>query len=96
MPIVKVIATEPHDGHRPGSVYTCSDSRAKELIGKGLVKIKGPAANKMIATTPSNKKSPISAAGGNAKSSASRAAPASQQKTVKPSAGGDSKPKTEE
>lgn len=89
-----VTAIEPHDGHRPGASYDVSEQRAKELIRKGLVKMKGPASNKMQPENRSNKNSPTAAAGGGSKSSASPAAQASRKTTAKPSASGASKTPT--
>lgn len=86
-----VTAIEPHDGHRPGAQYEASAIRAKELIHKGLVKMKGPTANKKQPENRSNKSSPSPAAGKGAQSSASPAAQASRKMTAKPSAGGDTK-----
>ncbi len=87
----KVTAIEPHDGFKPGQSYDASEPRARELIGKGLVKMKGPTANKKQPETRSNKSLPSPAAGKGAQSSASPAAQASQKTTAKPSAGGASK-----
>lgn len=91
-----VTAIEPHDGYKPGSKYQASEQRAKELIAKGLVKMKGPSANKMQPENRSNKKSPTAAGGGASKSSASPAARASQKTTANKSASGEATSQTDD
>jgi hypothetical protein len=92
---VNVIAVEPVNGNAPGSILEVSEHEAQQLVRKGLVKMQGPASNKMKAT-PENKANPSPAAGKAQKSSASPVARASQKTTAKKSVAGARAAKTDE
>lgn len=93
MTTITVTAIEPFNSHPPGDTFELTEREARQAIDKGLVKMLGPQSNKMLAEAANKGRSevPLKAAGEGTTSSASRAAPASRKRIVKPSGAGAKK-----
>lgn len=81
MSLVKLMAIEPVNSHRPGDTFEAPEREANQLIQKGLAKMDAPVRNKM-AQAPANKANPSPAAGRVQRSSASPVARASAKTTA--------------
>jgi len=86
--MVKMIAIEPCNQHRPGDEFEATEREADQLEARGLAKMATIPQNKM-AQPSENKGNPSQAAGGATRSSASRAAKASPRTTAKKSDDGE-------
>ena len=82
MSLVRVMAIEPCNNHRPGDMFECSEREAQELEGLGLVKMNLAPRNKMRQEAENKDNPPAPAAGAVVPWSASPAAQASQPSNV--------------
>lgn len=87
MSLVRVTAIEPVNRYKPGDVFECPESEAREMEAMGLVKLALVPRNKMM-PEPRNKANPTPAAGEDAPSFASPAAPRSPRSIAGLSPGG--------